>query len=329
MISDAEREELVAAAGETIRRGSKSFALASRLFDRTTRDRAWLLYAWCRYCDDVCDGQTLGWTGERSGISEDRLSYLTSRTDAALRGVVSGALPFDGLAAVCAECTLPHRFLRDHLAGFAMDLEGWRPDTEEELLLYCYRVAGVVGCMMAILMGVSPEDEETLDRAADLGIAFQLANIARDIVDDAAMGRCYLPAEWMTAHDLMPETIVDPGNAERLAQLAKRLVTLASAYEVSGRAGALRLPFRARWAVLTAAGVYGAIGRLVVQRGGHAWRRRAAVSRSVKLGWCARALWQACRRGGRDPDRIGLWTRRHNNCDLHSTVAAQHLPSPG
>jgi phytoene synthase len=54
------REALVATAGETIARGSKSFRLASRLFDRTTRERAWLLYAWCRHCDDISDGQTLG-----------------------------------------------------------------------------------------------------------------------------------------------------------------------------------------------------------------------------------------------------------------------------
>ena len=53
---------------------------------------------------------------------------------------------------------------------------------EDDLLRYCYHVAGAVGCMMAVVMGVAPDDEETLRRAADLGIAFQLANIARDIV---------------------------------------------------------------------------------------------------------------------------------------------------
>ena len=62
---------------------------------------------------------------------------------------------------------------------------------------YCYHVAGVVGCMMAVVMGVSPDDDATLDRACDLGLAFQLANIMRDVEEDDRAGRCYLPLEWL------------------------------------------------------------------------------------------------------------------------------------
>ncbi len=68
----------------------------------------------------------------------------------------------------------------DLIAGFALDTDGWRPRSQDDLMRYCYHVAGSVGCMMAIVMGVAPEDEATLDRACDLGLAFQLANIARD-----------------------------------------------------------------------------------------------------------------------------------------------------
>jgi phytoene synthase len=72
------------------------------------------------------------------------------------------------------------------------------------MLQYCYHVAGAVGCLMAVLMGVSPEDEDTLGRASDLGIAFQLANIARDLADDDSIGRCYLPEEWLAGQDIPP-----------------------------------------------------------------------------------------------------------------------------
>src|SRR3546814_7637202 len=73
----------------------------------------------------------------------------------------------------------------------------WRPRSEDDLLRYSYHVAGAVGVAMALVMGVDPRDETTLDRASDLGIAFQLANIARDVAEDAAADRCYLPVEWM------------------------------------------------------------------------------------------------------------------------------------
>ena len=79
-------------------------------------------------------------------------------------------LPFDALRTVAAECALPRRFIDDHLAGFARDSASWKPETADDLLSYCYQVAGAVGCLMAVIMGVSPEDDETLDRAADLGL---------------------------------------------------------------------------------------------------------------------------------------------------------------
>src|SRR4030095_15399674 len=101
--------------------------------------------------------------------------------------------------------------------GAARDADGWRPQGEEDLLRYCYHVAGAVGCMMAIVMGVSPDEEETLDRAAHLGIAFQLANIARDIVEDHGVARLYLPTEWLGGDEM------NPGDRASLALIAERL----------------------------------------------------------------------------------------------------------
>lgn len=308
MTSAAERARLVSEAEATIREGSRSFALASRLFDQPTRERAWLLYAWCRHCDDVCDGQTLGHDARAVADPAERLTLLMAGTQAALDRRPTGESAFDGLGLVAAECSLPRHFLHDHLRGFAMDLEGWRPETEQDLLAYCYHVAGVVGCLMALVMGVDPGDEETLDRASDLGIAFQLANIARDVVDDQRVGRCYLPAAWLRELELDEATLADPDKRDRLAIAARRLVALAAPYEQSGRIGAAALPFRARWAVLAAAGIYGSIGRHVAARGSRAWDRRVALSSAEKIGWAFKALGQTLRpRTG--SGRQGLWTR--------------------
>jgi 15-cis-phytoene synthase len=289
------REALVATAGETIARGSKSFHLASRLFDRPTRERAWLLYAWCRHCDDLADGQTLGHDARTVIDAQERLSLLRVGTARALQGIPAGDTPFDALRIVAAECAIPERFVWDHIAGFELDAKEWRPRTEADMVQYCYHVAGAVGCMMAVIMGVPPDDEDTLGRASDLGIAFQLANIARDICDDDKIGRCYLPDEWLVEMDIPPGQHMAPPYRDRLAVLAQRLAVMVERYEASAREGARRLPFRARWAVLTAAGIYGDIARQVAARGPRAWDSRVVTTRASKLRWAAQS-WRDARR---------------------------------
>ena len=292
--SQPTREALVATAGETIARGSKSFRLASRLFDRTTRERAWLLYAWCRHCDDLCDGQTLGHDARSVIDAQERLSLLRVGTQAALDGRPVGEMPFDALRLVAAECALPHPYVWDHIAGFELDARDWRPRSQADMIQYCYHVAGAVGCMMAVIMGVGPDDEDTLARASDLGIAFQLANIARDLADDDAIGRCYLPEEWLAEQDIPPGQQMRPEYRDRMAILARRLADLVETYEASARIGARKLPFRARWAVLTAAGIYGDIAREVARRGPRAWDSRVVIGRPAKLSWVARS-WREAR----------------------------------
>jgi 15-cis-phytoene synthase len=280
------RSDLVAQAERVIRRGSRSFRMASRLFDTETRERAWLLYCWCRHCDDVCDGQDLGAAARRPGGSIAEVEALTRR---ALAGETTGRLPFDALATVIAE----RRYVFDHLEGFRLDEEGWRPRELEDLLRYCYHVAGAVGGMMAVVMGVPGSDRDTLDRAAALGIAFQLSNIARDIADDHRAGRCYLPQNWLDEWGLEQADLLDGRHREGLVELVRRLCLLSEAYETMARAGVARLPFRSRWAVLAAAGIYGRIGRRVADLGPRAWDRRVVVPRREKAAILVSALREA------------------------------------
>jgi 15-cis-phytoene synthase len=289
----SDRPALVAHARATIAAGSKSFAAASRLFERRTRERVWLLYAWCRACDDLADDQELGGTlGDAAGDA-GRLDTIRELTFRAMSGQATGHSSFDALGVVAAECGLTRTMAEDVIAGFALDAAGWRPRTTNDLLDYCFHVAGAVGVMMAVVMGVDPDDEDTLHRACDLGLAFQLANIARDVSEDDAAGRCYLPMEWLAEMGIPPGEHMKPHYRAALVPLVRRLTDLAQDYEASARVGAARLPFRSRWAVLAAAGIYGAIGREVAQRGAHAWDHRVTTSRGAKLGFLARGLCQA------------------------------------
>jgi len=304
-----ERSELVELAGESIAKGSKSFAAASLLFDKTTRERAHLLYAWCRRCDDIADGQDHGGTLNLEGPeAQDRVEAIRVLTRRALEGQPTADIAFDALGQVAAEVGLTEEMCGDVIDGFALDAKGWRPRTERDMMLYCYHVAGAVGVMMAQVMGIPADAEDVLDRACDLGLAFQLANIARDVWEDDAAGRCYLPEEWLVEADIPPGQHMKPAYRDQLTAIVARMLDLAESHEAAARVGAGALAFRQRWAVLAAANIYGAIGRKVRAAGGSAWDHRVHTGALAKTGHVAAAFWEALF-GSWEPDAMPRWSR--------------------
>jgi phytoene synthase len=308
-----DRATLVAQARATIGQGSQSFAMASKLFDRATRERVWLLYAWCRRCDDLADGQALGHGMSALADPQASLAEIKSKTSAALAGEETGDPAFDALGVVARECGIPRPYIDDHIAGFALDADGWSPQSEADLYRYCYHVAGVVGIMMAIIMGIAPDDEATLDRACDLGLAFQLANISRDVGEDAANDRCYLPRAWLAEADIAADDVLGEASEARLVAVIRRLTGAATRFEISARSGTRALPFRSAWAVLAAAGIYGEIARKVEAAGARALGERVFTTSLEKLGWLRRSALQARRRKTlfADAEPQQIWSRRH------------------
>lgn len=304
-------DTLMTHASDTIAAGSKSFAAAAKLFDAPTRRSALMLYAWCRYCDDVIDDQQLGFQrqtpGENSALQ--RLAMLKEQTARACRGEEMREPAFAAFQQVVMRYQLPTHLAFEHLEGFAMDVYETRYYTFDETLRYCYHVAGVVGLMMAWIMGV--RDEAVLDRACDLGLAFQLTNIARDIVDDAQNGRCYLPEQWLAEEGMRAEQITCPTKREHLARLAQRLVLAAEPYYASAQAGLQGLPLRCAWAIAAAHGVYRQIGIKVTAAGPRAWEQRQGTNRLEKAGLLAKGGVMALtsRAGHPAPRPADLWQR--------------------
>jgi phytoene synthase len=259
-------------------RGSKSFSLAAKLFDPQTRDAAIFLYGWCRYCDDQVD--EVGKSADRADL-EVRLKRLKEKTAAAFTFEPQTEAVFIALQHIVHRYGIPSHYALELIEGMAMDVRGVRYANLRELLLYCYRVAGTVGLMMSHVMGL--RDESALRNAADLGIAMQLTNIARDIVEDAAMGRIYLPLTWLDQAKIAPDRIGEPANREKLAMLTLRLLREADRYYRSGDAGLWHLSFRAACAVSAARQVYAEIGSLLVQRGARAWDQRTYVTGPRKI----------------------------------------------
>lgn len=305
------RDTLAAESETAIREGSKSFAAAARLLAPRMREDATMLYAWCRHCDDVIDEQVLG-SGERHAGQADapaRLAHVRRGTAAALSGAPTPNAAFAALARVLGRNAIPARHPEELLRGFGMDVEGRRYETISDTLDYCYHVAGVVGVMMAMIMDArAPED---LDRASDLGIAFQLTNIARDIIDDARAGRVYLPREMLRRHGIERLDPEDPAQRAALWDCARELLDLADAYYASAWPGLGALPPRGAWAVAAAGRIYHAIGGRMRRLGPASWDKRARTSRGRKLALLTLALGDAAasRFRRRDRPRIGLYER--------------------
>ncbi len=299
-------------ATKAIKVGSKSFAAAARLFDEATRQSAVMLYAWCRHCDDVVDGQQLvhGLRHGELGVGAARLAALEQATLAACAGKLAGDPVFDGLAEVVRRHAIPEACLLEHLAGFRMDVEARHYASLEDTLAYCWRVAGVVGVMMAMVMG--NRNPATLDRACDLGMAFQLTNIARDVVEDAAIGRVYLPADWLRKEGIMsPADVLDLRLRPALGRVAAELVDAADPYYRSAVAGIGELPLRSAWSIATARGIYRDIGRKVKAHGAHAWDQRIATTRMDKFWFLARGAAVAMVAPSLDPQprAESMWRR--------------------
>lgn len=298
---------------QSMEQGSKSFATAARLFPREIRDDAWMLYAWCRHCDDEIDGQVLGHgaVGIDPELARAKLVELRHRTASALSGETQDEPVFAALQRVARRHAIPAGEAMDLLSGFEMDVLGRRYDTLEDTLDYCYHVAGVVGVMMARIMGV--DDAPTLRRAQDLGLAFQLTNIARDVVEDAEGGRVYLPGRWLDDAGVPRDEVALPRHREAVADAARRLVMAAEPFYASARWGLRDLNPRSAWAIATARGVYRAIGRHVARAGSHAWDGRTSIDRSDKIVLLARggliAVWsKTLDAWRRPPPRPALWT---------------------
>jgi phytoene synthase len=258
-------------------KGTKSFSFAAFFFDQDCRNAARELYAWCRYCDDAID------QASTPSEAKNQLQTLEDETRRALNNEDVTLPEFHGLKRLCQVYRIPSQYPLDLLEGMRMDVEGHGINSTAELRLYCYRVAGVVGLMMAHIMGIPNFEKDVLRRACDTGLAMQMTNIARDVRDDFNLERIYLPREWFTEAGVHFPDITNGFRAEDFAPVVERLLREADLLYVSGREGLKALPFRAELAVSCAQEIYRDIGRVVLGRKLQAWDSRSYVSHGRKI----------------------------------------------
>lgn len=275
-----------------LRGGSRTFHAASKVLPRVTRDAATALYAFCRLADDAVD------------LAEDPANCLAPLRER-LAAVYAEA-PIDhpadrAFAAVVAEYGIPRAVPEALLEGFEWDLQLRTYETLDDLHGYAARVAGTVGVMMARLMHV--REAVALARACDLGMAMQLTNIARDVGEDARMGRLYLPHQWLLQAGIDPEAwLAQPAFSPALGTVVARLLDAADGLYRRVGDGVAELPLACRPGINAARFLYADIGHEVSRRGLDSVSQRARVSRGRKAQLLLQAMLALWPGRGEAPD---------------------------
>lgn len=260
-----------------LKKHGKSFNFARLFLGNETGIAAARLYSFCRIVDDIAD---------ESVDKELAKKDLTRLIEAINQNQKNHPLVGDFLM-LCEEYDINRRNGITLIEGVTEDLSLQALDTEQEIVQYAFKVAGVVGLMMAPILGAK---KEGYPFAIDLGIGMQLTNIARDILEDANMDRRYIPGAWVDY--LTPEQIslVQQKDRESVKKAVTRLLELAEKYYKSGLAGLYYLPRRNRPAIAVAAYVYREIGRKLLKQNCEYWKGRIMVSISHKILLACQAL---------------------------------------
>ena len=229
------------------------------------------------------------WSTDESARKQNALRTLRRRLDLAYAGAPADLAADRAFAAAAARHHVPRALPEALLEGFAWDAEGRRYEDLAALHAYAARVAGTVGAMMAVLMGVRGRD--ALARACELGIAMQLTNIARDVGSDARAGRIYLPLSWLRRESIDPEAwLANPVFTPALGRVVQRLLAEATALYESAASGLACLPADCRPAIRAAGLIYAEIGQEIAAAGYDSVSRRARVTGSRKAALILRSL---------------------------------------
>jgi phytoene synthase len=271
---------------DVARQLARTFYYGSRFLPPDQRAATWAIYAFCRIADDIVD------EGASVAESRGRLASWCEALIATYRGTPRGPV-MTAWADMLTRFPVPLAPALELLDGVAMDLEPRRYPTFAALHQYCYRVAGTVGLLMAPVLGY--EHPSALTAAVDLGVAMQLTNILRDVGEDLARGRIYLPTDELERFGYRERDLHRRVVTPAFVALMEFQIARAEEYYQRGLAGVTALRPDSRLAIALSATLYRAIHGRIRRNGYDVFRQRAHVPLAGKLAAVPR-VWLALRR---------------------------------
>ena len=279
------------ACSEIIKQHSKSFYFSARLLPAAKRNSVMALYAFCRLSDDLVD------EADEQGDRRTAMSKARIDLDSWARLCADGSdKEHPVVQAWCdtrSRFDIPRELPEELLAGIRMDLSIDRYETWDDLWVYCYRVASTVGLMSMYITGT--DTMEAVPYAVQLGVALQLTNILRDVGEDAASGRIYLPAEDMARFGYTEEMLLSGVMNRNFVELMRFEIARAQELYELAWPGIAMLPADSRPAVAAAATVYRGILRKIVEHRYDVFGNRAHLSLGEKVRSLPAVWWQAKR----------------------------------
>ncbi|WP_300327474.1 presqualene diphosphate synthase HpnD [Accumulibacter sp.] len=239
------------------------------------------LYAFCREVDDVVDECPDG------QVAATKLAWWRRELANVYRGSPQHPVTL-ALQSAQREFDLPEEQLQEIIDGMEMDLRQTRYLDFKTLALYCYRVAGVVGLLAAGIFGY--QDRRTQKYAHDLGIAFQLTNIIRDVGEDARRGRIYLPIEDLQRFSVPAADILNARHSDNFRQLMEFQIERAESYYAQAIASLPESDRRAQRPGLVMAAIYRSLLDEIKRDGCLVLQQRTSLTPLRKL-WIAWRTW--------------------------------------
>lgn len=268
---------------------AKSFYFAAKFLPREKQRAVYPIYAFCRHVDDEIDEIGDGDEAEaidaverwKANLEEIYSPAKTQRHKDQRPKTKDQKQVFIAWQDVLENYKIPQNLPLELIQGVLMDTTVKRYETFDELYVYCYRVASTVGLMSSEILGYA--DKIALEYAEAMGIAMQLTNILRDVKEDAAMGRIYLPQEDLRAFDVSEEQITANEFDANFAALMKFEVERARKYYAEGEKGIALLEKDSRLTVLLASRIYARILDEIEKQNYNVFTRRARTTRSQKI----------------------------------------------
>lgn len=259
---------------------AKTFYFASFLLSKEKRYASYAVYAICRACDHSVDDTT-------DDLKVQNLSKIRNEIEQAYH---SAPLTKDTLIAFRETVNtyqIPKIYFDDLIDGMIMDLNKNRYENFTELRDYCYKVAGVVGLIMLKILGY--EDKAAEQHAVNLGIAMQLTNILRDIKEDYALGRIYLPKSELDRFSVTEEMIAEGYLDARFKDLLVFQIKRARDHYQNATEGICLINnARSRLVVWTMADLYSGILKAIERNRYDVFSKRAYLSKFKKI---LRLIW--------------------------------------
>lgn len=280
---------------------AKSFYFAAKFLPKHKRKAVYPIYAFCRHVDDEID--EIGENDEAKAIEaverwksnlEEVYFLAKSQSGKDQRSKTNDQNQvFLAWKDLLQNYKIPKNLPLELVEGVLMDTKIKRYETFDELYVYCYRVASTVGLMSSEILGYS--DKIALEYAEALGIAMQLTNILRDVKEDAAIGRIYLPQEDLRRFEISEEQIFTNKFDENFREMMKFQIARARDFYAKGEKGIALLEKDTRFTVLLASRIYARILDEIERQNYDIFIKRAHTTTAQKLSMLPK-IWLTARK---------------------------------